>query len=187
MISRLMANWVYGGAMAGVLLVLLTPLIIAGWPGALAITFLQLPVYMLHQYEEHDDDRFRRFFNQVIGRGREVLTPGAVFVVNVPGVWGVIALAMYLVMLVNPGFGLIAIYLTLVNAVVHVLAGVVLRRYNPGLVTAVLMFLPLSAFSLLVFHRAGIDGAVFQAVGLASAIGIHLAIIAYARWRMART
>jgi hypothetical protein len=184
MIGRLVTFWVYGGALAGVMLLCLTPLIIAGWPGALAITFLQLPVYMVHQYEEHDNDRFRLFVNRTLGRGREVLTPGAVFVINVPGVWGVIVLSMYLVMLINPGLGLIAVYLTLVNALVHIAHAAIFRMYNPGLATAVLLFLPLSAFSLWQFHLAGIDGAVYQAIGLVGAIGIHAAIIMYARSRL---
>ncbi len=57
MLSRLIANWVYGGFLAGLLLVLLEPVLTRSWAPALAAVFLQLPVYMLHQYEEHDHDR----------------------------------------------------------------------------------------------------------------------------------
>ena len=32
----------------------------SGWSLALLLIWLHLPVYMLHQYEEHDGDRFRR-------------------------------------------------------------------------------------------------------------------------------
>ncbi len=105
MIARLFSSWVYGGALAGVLLLVLFPLLTAGWVETLWLTFLFLPLYMLHQYEEHDADRFRLFFNTTIGGGREVLTPAAVFVVNVPGVWAVIALATYLSAWVAPGHG----------------------------------------------------------------------------------
>jgi hypothetical protein len=88
MFKRIIDHWVYGGFLAGVLLLLLAPLLTAAWSTALTATFLHLPFYMLHQYEEHDDDRFRRFFNQTIGKGQEVLSREAVFVTNVPGVWG---------------------------------------------------------------------------------------------------
>jgi hypothetical protein len=172
---------VYGGSLAGLLLLCLTPLLTHGWPGALAVTFLQLPVYMIHQYEEHDSDRFRLFINRMLGKGREVLTPAAVFVINVPGVWGVIAVALYLTSAINPGFGLIAVYLLLVNAIAHMAAAVVLRMYNPGLITAVLLFLPLSAYSFTQFHDAGLA---FQAIGLGSAVAIHAAIVGYARSRI---
>ncbi len=66
------------------------------WPLALVVTFILLPVYMFHQYEENDNDRFRQFFNQTIGQGKDVLSPWVVFLTNVPGVWGVIGLSLFL-------------------------------------------------------------------------------------------
>ena len=91
MIHRLVINWVYGGFLAGLLLVLLAPLLVHGWPPALAAAFFCLPAYMLHQYEEHDNDRFRIFMNRMLADGHDALTLPAVFIINVPGVWGVIA------------------------------------------------------------------------------------------------
>ena len=75
MFGRLIANWVYGGFVAGLLLLLLTPVLVHSWPAPLVATFLCLPVYMIHQYEEHDNDRFRLFVNQKIGKGRVGLSP----------------------------------------------------------------------------------------------------------------
>ena len=86
MFSRLTQYWVYGGFLAGILLLVLLPLLSQAWSTALILVFLQLPIYMLHQYEEHDNDRFRLFFNRTVGQGKEVLSPEAVFVINVPGV-----------------------------------------------------------------------------------------------------
>src|ERR1039457_2011248 len=83
MFARLIANWVYGGFLAGLLLLLLTPVLVHSWPVSLVTTFLCLPVYMVHQYEEHDNDRFRLFVNQKIGKRRVGLSPLAVFVINV--------------------------------------------------------------------------------------------------------
>ena len=165
---------------------MLFPLLTAGWPETLRLTFLFLPLYMLHQYEEHDADRFRLFFNASIGGGQEVLTRAAVFVINVPGVWGVIALATYLSAWLAPGLGLIAVYLALVNAVAHVGQAMLLRRYNPGLVTAMAVFLPVGGYTLHRFDAAGAGGFVWQIVGIGSAVAIHLAIIRYAKWRKRR-
>ena len=185
MLTRLINNWVYGGALAGLLLFALLPALVTGWSLALVAVLLCLPVYMLHQYEEHDNDRFRRFFNQTLFGGREVLSRGAVFVINVPGVWGVIAISFCLARFVNIGFGLIAVYLTLVNALVHVVAAVKQRHYNPGLATAVAVFLPASIFGLWQINEAGGGSPAMQALGLGAAIGIHVAIIAYARIKSA--
>ncbi len=87
MVPRLYAYWVYGGSLAGLLLLALLPIFTHGWPPALTMTLLCLPIYMLHQLEEHDDDRFRSFLNGRLGKGRELLSPAAVFVINVAGVW----------------------------------------------------------------------------------------------------
>ncbi len=140
MFERLIMHWVYGGALAGILLLIMFPLLTSSWSVPLTLTFFHLPMYMLHQYEEHDKDRFRIFFNETIGGGKEVLSPLAVFIINVPGVWGVIAIATYLAANINIGLGLIAVYLAVINGLVHIGHALLFKRYNPGLVTGQLSF-----------------------------------------------
>ena len=185
MVKRLTDNWVYGGFLAGIVLLILCPLIVKGWPRALVAVFLLLPAYMVHQYEEHDGDRFRRFVNEKMGEGRVGLSPMAVFVINVPGVWGAIAAALYLAAAVDAGLGLIASYLVVVNGVVHAAPAVATRSYNPGVVTAVVIFLPLGIYSVLEIQAAGGGTALNHAIGLAVAVGIHVAIVAHATRRKA--
>jgi len=175
MFGRLVANWVYGGFLAGLLLLLLAPVLLRSWPAPLVATFLCLPIYMLHQYEEHDNDRFRRFVNQQIGK--EALTPLAVFVINVPGVWGIIGLSLVLAATVRVGFGLMAAYLVAVNGAIHVIHAAIKRGYNPGLGTAIVLFLPLGGYAIAAIQQAGGGTAVMHLVGAATAIGIHAAII----------
>lgn len=179
MIARLCQNWVYGGFLAGILILCLTPIFAAGWSLPLLAVFLHLPVYMLHQYEEHDANRFADFVNREIGHGIEVLSPPAVFVINIPGVWGVNAVSIWLAASLSPAYGLIGVYLTLINAIAHIGQGIAMRRYNPGLATAVLLFLPLSAWSLAVIGRGGDATFFHHALGIAIAILIHAGIIAY--------
>ena len=94
--DRLYANWVYGGFLAGLLLIGLLPVFSQGWSLAMTLVFLQLPIYMLHQYEEHDADRFRRFVNENLGGGKELLSLFAVFIINILGVWGVNLISIFL-------------------------------------------------------------------------------------------
>lgn len=185
MFERLVKDWVYGGFLASLALIALAPLFTQGWPEALRLTFLFLPIYMLHQYEEHDADRFRLFFNRTIGHGREVLTPLAVFLINIPGVWGVIIVACYLCANVSPGLGLIAVYLAIVNALVHIVHALIFRCYNPGLGSALLLFLPFGFHTILRFDAIGAGPASAHAVGIGAAIAIHAMIIAYAVRRRA--
>lgn len=185
MLDRLIRDWVYGGFLAALVLFALAPLFFRGWPEALRLTFLFLPLYMCHQYEEHDADRFRLFFNAGIGRGYDVLTPAAVFLINVPGVWGVIVIACYLCAGLHPGLGLIAVYLAVVNAIVHILYALIFRCYNPGLATALLLFMPAGVYSIGRFDALGAGGYAWQAIGLAVSIIIHAAIVIYAMRRRA--
>lgn len=184
MLSRLCHYWVYGGFLAGLALVLLIPMLQEFWPVWLLGIFLQLPAYMLHQFEEHDADRFRSYFNRTLGAGREVLTPAAVFVINVPGVWGVILLSLYLARYANPGWGCLALYLTLINAITHVGAAIRGRAYNPGLATALLLFLPVSGYGFYQLQQAHPIDLKYHILGLLSAIAIHAAILIYVRGRI---
>ena len=181
---RLIAYWVYGGALAGLLLLALSPLLLAGWEAPIAATFLHLPAYMIHQYEEHDRDRFRLFFNQTLGQGLDVLSPLAVFITNVPGVWGVISIALYGSVYLGLGWALVAVYLVLVNALVHMAHAVLFKRYNPGLVTALVVFMPLGLYTLNLVNQAGAGTPLNHLLGMSSAVAIHGAILLHVKRKL---
>lgn len=186
MIQRLVANWVYGGFLCAFLLLGLVPVVAHAWSPAIVSVFLLIPVYMLHQFEEHDKDRFRCFLNRLWGNGREVMSQPAVFVINVPGVWGVNLISLWLACYVGIGYGLIAVYLVLINALAHVGQAIHYRRYNPGLATALFLFLPAGGYALREIVATGKASLGFQCLGLAVAIGIHILIVAYVRFKVAK-
>ncbi len=179
MLERLTRYWVYGGFLCGLLLFILLPELARHWSSAVLAVFVQLPVYMLHQYEEHDNDRFRLFVNRTIGGGHEVLSHAAVFVINVPGVWGIVAASFLLSAFVSIGYGLIAVYLVLVNAVTHLGAAVATRSYNPGSGTALFLFLPAGIWGVREVQRTGTVGWGYHLLGLVIAVVIHVAIVGY--------
>lgn len=182
-VSRLQANWVYGGALAGLGLLVLTPLLTVAWPLGERLVWLVLPVYMLHQLEEHDGDRFRHFVNATIGGGREALSVRDVFVINVFGVWGVMVVTLWLMRGLASGWGLIGIYLVLVNAVLHLVQALVMRRANPGLWTALVLFLPLGCWGLAELAPSATLSV--HAVSLAAVVALHGAIVVNVRRRLA--
>jgi hypothetical protein len=110
-----------------------------------------LVLYLVHQVEEHLwPGGFRQFTNAHIFRSGNDDWPvsiGGVALVNVGMVWLPVALAV-----IFPGplrwVGLAWIGLTLVNAITHIVASLRFRVYNPGLVTAVLLFLPFTIWAL---------------------------------------
>jgi hypothetical protein len=180
-------NWMYSGLIAALFLLAVVPLLAGAWSLALLLVYLHGPAYMLHQVEEHAGDRFRRFVNVHVGHGREALTTDAVVWINIPGVWGVNLAALYLAWFVEVGLGLIAVYLMLVNALTHIAAAAVLRRCNPGLVSAVVLFLPLSCWALWALARTPGVGALDHLIGLAVAVLIHVAIVVHVRGRAEAT
>jgi hypothetical protein len=177
----LIVHWVASALFMGVALLALAPLVVATWAWPLALIYLHSPLYMLHQVEEHTDDRFRSFVNRRVFGGIEALTTEAVLWINLPGVWGINLAALYAGALAGSGWGLAAPYLMVVNAIGHIGIGVRLRGYNPGLVSAMVLFLPLGLYSLVT-----IPGSVLQhAVGLVVSVLIHAWIILTVRRRAA--
>lgn len=150
-------------------------------PLPIFLVCLQLPVYMIHQFEEHHLDRFRREFNRIMAHGLEALTPLATFLINSILVWGVILLSIFLMVLVQQGLGLIAVYLTLVNGLVHFLSSIIHRAYNPGLWTALILFFPLGGYAWCQLrHSCPLS----HAIGLGIAILIHIGIVVFVKTRI---
>lgn len=178
MIARLLSNWVYGGAMAGLLLLSLAPLLTRSLGPAGTIIYLALPLYMLHQWEEHDGDRFRAYVNRTVAKGRAGLTHLDVFIANIGAVWALFAASLWLTESAGPGWALIPVWLILVNAAIHILPAAIKRQSNPGLWTALGLFVPFGLWSLA--RLAPLASSTQEVVALALALGIHLAIIARA-------
>lgn len=182
----LAARWVVAAAfMAGALLALV-PLLHTAFALPLLLIFLHSPGYMIHQVEEHTGDRFRRFANQVVFHGREGLTVLNVLIINVGAVWGINLAALYAAAFCGPGYGLIAPYAMLVNGPTHIAMAVRLRRYNPGLVTSVVLFLPLSLATIIVIGRLPETTLAQHAIGLGGALILHALIIVSVMLRLRR-
>jgi hypothetical protein len=180
----LASHWVAGaGFMAGALIAF-APLLAATVSLPLLLIFLHSPVYMVHQLEEHTGDRFRAFVNRRIFGGRDALTVTDVLVINLPLVWGLNLAALYAAFLWGPGFGLVAPYAMLVNALAHLGGAARLKAYNPGLVTAIIMFLPLSLVTLWLI--GGLPGVTTgqHLAALALALLLHVMIILVVLWRL---
>lgn len=176
-------NWMYAGLVAAIFLFAQVPLIAEGWSLPVALIFLQLPVYMVHQVEEHTGDRFRTFANTHLGNGHDVLPTTAVVFINILLVWVSNQTVIYLAVFVSLGLGLIAVYLSLVNAVTHIAAAFILRLYNPGLVTAIILFLPLGVWTIVEMTGQPGVGILDHVLGLAIALIVHAGIIGYVRHR----
>jgi len=180
MMRALRDHWLIGALVGAPLLLAMAPVQQAVMPPWLLWVFLAQPLYMMHQLEEHVGDRFRRFVNERLAGGAEALTPAAVAVINIGGVWMVNAASLLLAATHHPGWGLLAAYLMVVNAGTHLAAAVKLKAYNPGLVSALLLFLPAGLTTLiLVSFQPGVGfvehlGALLLILALHAIIVLHV-------------
>ena len=128
-------HWVAGALCMGIFLLLLLPALTLSRHLPILLVYLQMPVYMLHQVEEHTNDSFREFVNRRVFGGVEALTPEAVLVINIPGVWGVTLLSLYAALFFGTGWGLTGIYLVVVNGLVHVIGAAITMSPRPGILS----------------------------------------------------
>ncbi|MEM1348128.1 MAG: HXXEE domain-containing protein [Myxococcota bacterium] len=114
-----------------------------------------LIAYIIHQFEEHWVDLFGNVYafhatvNGLIMGIFEVseppLTEAGIFVINTSLVWLVGALAIWRSPKhVFPALAMASVIV--INAASHILVGLGKASYNPGLLTSVLVFLPLGGF-----------------------------------------
>ena len=173
-------NWMRAGLIVAVVTLALLPVLWNTADHSLLLILTLLPVYMIHQYEEHAHGRFVADFNTTIGKGLPVLTKTSAFAINVGGVWLLDLPAFYLAAYVDLGFALIPAYLMTVNAVVHVLGTLATRRYNPGLYTALALFIPWGVFMTVFISARTSNALAFNIFGLVVALAIHAGIVIFA-------
>ena len=130
-------------------------------------------VVFLHGYGADGNDLID------IGRAwQDVLPDAAIFVINI-GVWVLNLISFALAAHVGIGWGLIGVYLMVINSVAHIVQAVRLRAYNPGLVTSILLFLPVGLGGLWAIVATGEASGLQQLFGVALSLVVHAGIVAY--------
>jgi len=170
-------QWPQAALFCGVMMILL---LIAMLPKLGMMYFLiamPLPMYMVHQFEEHYHNRFCLMLNEKIGRGKVVLTPKQVFWINSLWVWALSMVTIALAFLVNPLIGLIPVYFMVLNGILHCLQAIRFRSSNPGLFTSLIVFLPVGGYTIYMLSKLPGNCWQYQAVGIGVAVIGHAAIL----------
>ncbi|MEM1265909.1 MAG: HXXEE domain-containing protein [Pseudomonadota bacterium] len=136
-----------------------------GVDGAL-VSLALLIAYIIHQFEEHWVDltgsvfAFKAFLNGSLAaalgaaEGAEIISDAGIFVINTSLVWLLGALAIWSAPRhVFPMLCMTSILL--VNAVSHTASAALSGTYNPGLLTSILLFFPLSLAAYVWSVRSG--------------------------------
>lgn len=159
-------------------------------PSWLACTFL--PTYMLHQFEEHGIDLLgRRYYFLVdmcrtLGHADLSTCPADrafILAVNVGAVWGLGVLAIVLARK-NPLIGICAFGVCIVNAVAHLAGAIAHGAYNPGVLTSVVLFAPLSYYIVRTLDRRRLAAVVLS--GVLVHVVLMAGLLAYGRGYISR-
>ncbi len=157
------------------------------WRDPQWLVCLTLPVYMIHQFEEHGFDLLGRRYHFLAAMcamlGHPDLAhcpadPAFILAVNVGGgVWipGLVAIALRRK---NVAVGACTVGIPLINTLAHVGPAIAFGSYNPGLATALVLFIPCCGWILTQLWRAGVlDGRGLMAV-IATGLALHGVLIA---------
>lgn len=170
-------NWSRMTAPMAAILIVLAPILFHGQDLALLLLYLQIPAYMIHQYEEHAHGKFKAFAAETFGQGQEVLNDLDLLWINVGLVWGVQLMCLLAAVYFGAAWGLLAAYAPLVNAVTHVAVSARMKSYNPGLWTSVLLFLPLGGFAIYYIGQSPTTTSVHHFWALGLCVALHGLII----------
>ncbi|MEM7745425.1 MAG: HXXEE domain-containing protein [Pseudomonadota bacterium] len=143
--------------------------------------------YMLHQVEEHWIDLRGRIYplrdqlNELLGRAfgpeaASAMTPQAVFFINTSIVWLVAFIAIWSAPThLFPAVALAGVIL--VNGIAHIVQAVAARDYNPGLLTAVAIFVPLSLGFYTTASTAELITPIEIGIGIAWGVLAHVLLV----------
>ncbi|MEL6979737.1 MAG: HXXEE domain-containing protein, partial [Pseudomonadota bacterium] len=158
------------------------------WRDVKTMAALFAASYMLHQFEEHWIDALGRlyplrgFLNEQLAtafgpEAAAAMTPQAIFFINTSVVWLVAFLAIW----TAPTHAFPALAMAgvmLVNGVAHGAMAIASGAYNPGLITGVLLFVPLAAGFYWAMLASGAARPLAIAAGVAWGALAHVILIA---------
>jgi Protein of unknown function with HXXEE motif len=156
------------------------------WRDPAWLVCLLLPVYMVHQFEEHGvnvlGQRYHFLSELCAAIGHKDVRdcpagPAFIFAVNVGGVWlaGLLAIVFRRR---NILVGACAVGLLLVNAVIHIGQALFHHSYDSGLLTALVLFVPLCGWTLHQLLSQGILDTRRVVLVVATGVVMHAALLA---------
>lgn len=173
MINWLYDNWAKLSLFLAIIATVFIYIFINPYNLLLFLIWIQLPIYLLHQFEEHNWNGFKNYVNKTVFKVKEgnfPLNDKIIFWVNIPIVWVLMPIFSVLSS-VNIIFGLWIPYLAVFNSLTHVIVSVRNREYNPGLLVSSILGIPAGIYALIIFYSY------IQVPVLISALSIFFAVL----------
>ena len=180
-----MTNWLYKNwaklcIILSIIVTVIIFLIVKTDNVILFLIWIQIPIYLLHQFEEHSwPGGFKKFVNKEIFNveaGEYPLNDTNIFWINVPIIWVLMPIFAAL-SYVNLFFGLWIPYFAVFNSLTHVIGAIVKRKYNPGLFVSLILGIPVATYTLWLFYTLIYVPLIITLLSLLAVMLLHLAII----------
>lgn len=178
-----MINWLYGNwAKLSLFLAVITTVLIYIFINhlnlLLFLIWMQLPIYLLHQFEEHNWNGFKNYVNRNVFKVKEgdfPLNNKIIFWVNIPVVWILIPIFSGLSS-ANILFGLWIPYFAVFNSLSHVIVSVRNQEYNPGLLVSLILGIPAGIYGLIIFYYYINVPALISVISIFFAVVLHIIV-----------
>ncbi len=180
MINWMYKNWAKICIILSVVVTLIIFSVVKTSDVLLFLIWIQIPIYLLHQFEEHSwPGGFKKFFNKEIFHvedGEYPLNDTNIFWINVPIIWILMPIFAAL-SYINLFFGLWIPYFAVFNSLTHVVAAIIKRKYNPGLFISLILGIPVATYTLWLFYTLINIPLIITILSLLSVLLLHLAIV----------
>ncbi|MGZ7120214.1 MAG: HXXEE domain-containing protein, partial [Methanobacterium sp.] len=149
----------------------------------LFLIWIQIPIYLLHQFEEHTWNGFKNYINKKVfnvEEGEFPLNDRNIFWINIPIVWIMMPVFAGLSSF-NVMFGLWIPYFAVFNSLSHVIFSLRNREYNPGLIVSLILGIPVGIYALIIFYSYISVPAIISILSILFALLLHVIIFGYIR------
>ncbi len=159
-------------------------------PWIIFLIWLQFPVYLLHEFEEHAyPGGFKDFVNHYVFHMTHQdipLNQANIFWINIPAIWILFPLCAVLAQHYDLKIGAVLPIFGMFNATLHIIAAIVKKMYNPGLLASVFLNYPSGIYTIYVMHQLDQFHLSNFTYSFLIALVVHAMIIVYAVSRYRR-
>lgn len=140
----------------------------------LLLLWLQTPIYMIHQFEEHGTGTFKKWINITLfkSRDKEILNDVHIFWINVPLTWILFPMFAYLSG-INLVYGILIPFVSIGNSLLHIFALVIQGKYNPGFFASLFLNIPSGIYILYLLNQKGVLNLLNVSLGILITIVAH--------------
>ena len=147
----------------------------------LFLIWIQIPIYLLHQFEEHSRNGFKNYVNKKVFNvvdGDYPLNDRNIFWINIPIIWILMPLSA-LLSYINPLIGLWIPFFGVINSLSHVIFSIVNKQYNPGILVSLILGIPVVTYALMILYSNLMISYFVTGLSVGFAIILHMIVFLY--------